>query len=379
MDRPLPQSSVSSPLQMGNIAFAVATSADGEDIRRLLREGATDGWIRISLEREPDAFATTQFASRHAFIIARKQQSREAIGICEQSLRHAFIDGKLQLLPYLGALRVTPKYRHQIGVLKGGFMAVRKFLQDPTAVPYALTAIAADNHVALRLLGAGLPGMPTYRPLEPISTFALRPSRRRKEGINCEFAAKSDLPAIAVHLQRCYQKRQFAPEWTAVNIALCRDLYADDFIVIRRGPGIAACVALWDQQHFKQTIVRGYSDLVGRMRPAANFVAPLLRMPRLPAPGEPLSQIFLSHLAVDDDNPHLFTALIDAALTAAYERKFAVALLGLACRHPLADITASRYRPREYRSLLHLVHWDDGRGAAETVWPLIPHVEIAML
>lgn len=379
MDRPLAQGSVSSPLKMGNIAFAVATSADGGDIRRLLREGATEGWIRISLEREPDAFATPQLVSRHAFIIAREQRSGEAIGICEQSLRHAFIDGKRRLLPYLGALRVTPKYRHRIGVLQGGFMAVREFLRDPTAVPYALTAIAADNHVALRLLGAGLPGIPTYRPLEPIATFALRPSRRRKTGIRSEFAAKADLPVIAVHLQRCYQKLQFAPEWNAVDIALCRDLYADDFIVIRRGPGIAACVALWDQRRFKQTMVRGYSDFVGRIRPAANLVAPLLGMPRLPKPGEPLDQIFLSHLAVNDDDPHLFAALIDAALTAAYERKFAVALLGLACRHPLAGITASRYRPREYRSLLHLVHWDDGGGAAETVQRPIPHVEIAML
>jgi hypothetical protein len=75
----------------------------------------------------------------------------------------------------------------------------------------------------------------------------------------------------------------------------------------------------------------------------------------------------------------LITALIDAALGAARARRCAVALLGLASRHPLAKLVAERYRPREYRSLLHLVHWDDGREAVAAMRPLLPHVEIAVL
>jgi hypothetical protein len=380
MDWHSAQGRLNHALVQGNISFSVASAADDAEIRRLLREVATDGWIRISLEREPDAFAAPLRGARHDFIIARERDRGEVVGVCEQSLHRAFVDQRPAALPYLGGLRVARKYRNRIGILKGGFRAVRHFLHDPSALPYALTAIAAENKTALRVLGAGLPGMPAYQPLQHFSTLAMRPSRRFKADIRCEFATSHDLPAIAVHLQRCYQKLQFAPQWTTTSLAACRDLAAGDFIVVRRGPGIAACVALWNQQRFKQTIVRGYCGLLGRVRPAVNLLTPLLGMPRLPRSGEHLGEVFLSHLAVDgDDDAGLFAALIDTALAAARRRSFGVALLGLAARHPLAAVALERYRPRQYRSLLHLVHWDRGDVCTATADAPMPHVEIAML
>ena len=95
-------------LVAGNLRFAIAERGDEADIRRLLRENALGGWIRLSLEREPDAFAADFGLSRsHAFIIARDRDSGEAVGICERSVRDAFIDGEIRRLPYLGALRIA--------------------------------------------------------------------------------------------------------------------------------------------------------------------------------------------------------------------------------------------------------------------------------
>ena len=118
----------------------------------------------------------------HGYIIARRRTTREPVGMCEWSARESFVDGEPRLLAYLGALRVAPHYRHRLRVLKGGFEAVRRLLHHERATPYALTAIAAENHVALRLLGANLPGMPTYQPLEAVLDLraaAARASRRR--------------------------------------------------------------------------------------------------------------------------------------------------------------------------------------------------------
>jgi hypothetical protein len=71
-------------------------------------------------------------------------------------------------------------------------------------------------------------------------------------------------------------------------------------------------------------------------------------------------------------------AIVDAGLTEAHRRGFAVVLTGLATRHPLASELGRRYRHREYRALLQLVHWPDGAGAAALA-PRLPHVEIAVL
>jgi len=54
-------------------------------------------------------------------------------------------------------------------------------------------------------------------------------------------------------------------------------------------------------------------------------------------------------------------------------------LTGLATRHPLAAELVRRYRHREYRALLHLVHWPDGAAAAQALAPRLPHPEIALM
>lgn len=379
MDGHAAQGRLKRDIAVGPVVFGLAGPSDDADIRRLLREGASDGWIRLSLEREPDAFAEPVASVRHGFIVARDRKTGEVAGICEQASRRAYVEGEAALLPYLGGLRIAPGFRNRIAILRGGFQAVRERLGDPAALPYALTSIAVDNNVALRVLGAGLPGMPTYRALEPFSTFAIRPSGKYRPDPRCEMATAADMPAIAVLLQRCYRRYQFAPEWTANVLATCRGLIPEDFIVIRRGPGIAACLALWNQQSFRQTVVRGYASPLGSLRSVVNLAAPFTGMPLLPRDGEPLRQVFLSHLAIDDDAPGLFDAVATTAMAVAHARKFGVALLGLASRHPLAARMARQHRFREYRTLLHLVHWPDGDGAVAALSDRIPHVEIAVL
>jgi hypothetical protein len=380
LERTVAQGSVSGHgLVFSDLVFAVAGREDDADLRRLLRDNATDGWIRLALAREPDAFASAAaMGPHHGYVIARNRKTREPVGMCEWSARESFIDGEPQLLAYLGSLRIAPRYRHHLAVLKGGFEAVRRLLHHPDATRYALTSIAVGNRAALRLLGANLPGMPTYRPLEAFSTFALYPCAAPTQA-RVERARADDLPAIAVRLARSYQRYQFAPVWHARDLAdpkRCPGLAPGDFLVIRRGPGIAACVALWDQNAFKQTIVSGYGGRLGIVRPLVNLAAPLLQMPHLPAAGEPLRQVYLSHLAVEHDDEQLFRALIDGALAETRRRGFALALVGLAMRHPLAQVLNRTYRIREYRALLHLVQW--AREPVEVPAGL-PHVEIAVL
>jgi hypothetical protein len=367
-------------LVAGNLLFSVARGEDDADIRRLFRENALGGWVRLSLEREPNAFDADFGLSRsHAFIIARDRETGEAIGICERSVRDAFVDGEIRPLPYLGSLRVAPARRHRIRVLRGGFAAVRSLLGEPSDLPFALTSITADNETARRVLCAGLPGLPAYRPVGELSTFALRTTvEPTPRGV--EQATPDDIAAIAVLLQRSYRRYQLAPVWNAADLrqlSAAGGLRSEDFLVVRRGPGVCACLAVWDQSIAKQTVVRGYAPLLGRWRPLVNLVAPLSGMPRLPPAGSPLAQVYLSHVAVDNDDPVIFRSLLAAGLTVARRRGFDIALTGFATAHPFAAILQRR-RAAIYRSLLHTVHWQDG-AAANALAPRLPHVEIAVL
>src|SRR4051812_20377401 len=109
MERPVAQSGLSRrSLVSGDLVFAVADRNDDADIGRLLRKNELGGWVRLSLERAPDAFAAEFGLSRsHGFIVARDRRTGEAVGICERSVRDAYIDGEIRHLPYLGSLRVA--------------------------------------------------------------------------------------------------------------------------------------------------------------------------------------------------------------------------------------------------------------------------------
>ncbi len=196
-----------------------------------------------------------------------------------------------------------------------------------------------------------------------------------------ERATPSDLAAIAVLLQRVYRRFQFAPAWHAADLTRLISsggLRIDDILIVRRGPGLRACLAVWDQSVAKQTVVRGYVPWLRRLRPLVNLAAPLAAMPRLPPPGSPLAQVYLSHVAVEDDDPAVFRSLLAAGLTLARRRGFEVALTGFAARHPFAA-EVQRHRAASYRSVLHLVHRQEAQPLIEAMPQRLPHVEIAVL
>jgi hypothetical protein len=190
------------------------------------------------------------------------------------------------------------------------------------------------------------------------------------------------LDEIAACLQRNYARYALAPYWTADDLASperCRGLRPEDFYVALRSDRVVGCLALWDQRAFKQHVVHGYAPGVGRWRRQINLAARLLSLPHLPAPGAALAEAALSHAASDDDDPAVLLALIAAARAEARRRGLEVVTLGLARRNPMLRAVQAAFRHLEYRSVLYLVHWQDGRAAAAALDDRPVHLEAATL
>jgi hypothetical protein len=248
--------------------------------------------------------------------------------------------------------------------------------------PYDLTAVVSDNARARRLLEAGLPGLPSYRPFSPFVTLVMPtwPPPRAVSGM--ERAGPGRLEEAAACLERNGPRFQMARRWTAAELASperCRGLAASDVFLAVHGGRVAGCAALWDQRAFKQVVVRSYAPPLARARPWINGLSRILGTPRLPAPGAPLAQAYLSHLAVDGDDPVVFARLLLFALAEAGRRGLDYLVAGFAEGHPLLPVARKLRRAREYASLLQLVHWEDGRAAVEALDGRVPHVEVALL
>jgi len=360
----------------------LATPADEPEIRRLLRDNPMDGAIRVSLEREPNAFlAAAVEGTPHHTIVARDPQTGAVVGMGSRSVWNAFVNGEPRRLGYLSQLRVDRAFRGRRRLLAAGYALLRD-LRGADEAPFDVTSIIADNQNAVRLLGAGVPGLPRYRELAPFVTLILSTPhpRRPPPGVRIERASQTRMPEIADCLARNRQRYQAAPFFSADDLLSperSRGLTPESFHIALVDGRIAGCLAVWDQTSFKQVVVRGYSPRLNRWRPWINRLAPLLHTPRLPAPGSPLPHAYISHLAVDGDDDTLFQALIESACAASRAAGYAYLVLGLAARHPWLAWLRRRFNAREYPSLLYTVHWDDDDGS--TLDDRLPHVEAALL
>jgi hypothetical protein len=386
MGRAIAQSQLSpSALAAEGLVYALATTDDEADLRALLRDHPMGGWIALSLEREPRYFAAAALEGDvHQTLIVREADSGAAVGLFSRSVRDAFLDGSPTRLGYLGQLRIVPRYRHKIRHLRQGFAALRALVHDAAETPFYLTSIVEDNHAARRILGARLSAMPIYEPRSPFLTLALVPSARHGRYSHSSFvdqACAADMPAIAACLQRNYARFQFAPVWSAARLSdplCCPNLQAEDFWIVRDQRRVIACLALWDQRAFKQSVVRGYAPALARLRPFANALAPLLGLPRLPPVGDALDHVFLSHMAIDEDHADLSRPLLGRALEQAARLGFALATFGLSPESPWLQDIAGVFRWRAYRSHLYTVSWPDGAWDGK-IDERPAHVEVATL
>ena len=197
-----------------------------------------------------------------------------------------------------------------------------------------------------------------------------------------ERGAPGLLAGIASCLERNRRRYQLAPRFSAADLTSperSRGLEPEDFfLAIVRGE-VVGCVALWDQSGFKQVVVRGYAPRLARWRPWLNRLSPITGTPRLPEPGQSLPHAYLSHLAVDGDDPEVFRALIEAAYAEARARRYVYVVIGLAARHRWRSWLEHRFKPRTYSSVLYAVHWQEGTEAVAALDGRMPHVEVALL
>jgi hypothetical protein len=372
--------------RFGTVTLELASSADDPGLRRLLRENAIGGEIRLTFEREPDFFrAAAMEGTPRQTVIARDARDGRIVGMGSRAVLDVFVNGAPARVGYLSQLRLAEPYRGRVRLLAGGYELLRA-AREPGEAPFDLTTIVADNAAARRVLGAGLRNLPAYRELEPFVTLVLPVGRalevKAPAGVRIERGRPDRSEEIAACLDRERRRHQFAPRWTASDLlssGRCPGLRPEDFFLAVEGRDVVGCLALWDQSGFKQTVVRGYGPRLTRWRPWINRLARLVRTPALPDPGAPLHYPYLSHVAVSPDRPEVLLALAAAAHDEAGSRGVPAIIAGFAARDPMLRRFARRFRARRFVSLLYAVHWEGGRRSVDALDGRIPHLEVALL
>jgi hypothetical protein len=363
----------------------LASAADDEEVRRLLRAHALPGDVTLTFEREPDsAIAAATEGDVHQTMVARERVDGRIAGIASRAEREVFLNGRPARIGYLGQLRADLR-GHRVGaLLDEGFAFCRTLHEHGNAAAY-LTAIVEDNHAARRLLcGLRSSAAPRFVRAGGLVTLAIPSARRHRlrtpAGIEIRQGSVELLPDIVACLERNGRRCQFAPRWTVDDLLSSRrtpGLEPHDFLVAISGGRVAGCAATWDQRGFKQVVVRGYSRRLARWRGVVNLAGHYLGAPALPAVGRRLEFVYLSHVAVDDDRPDVAAALVSEA-----RRRLpaGVSYMVSAFAEGSPMLAAARgVRHRTYRSVLYLACWPDGQHVVDSLDARLPHPEVAIL
>ena len=370
----------------GVVRFEIASPQHDASLRRLLRENPMPGQISLSLEREPSYFAAAAIEGpEHQTVIGIEGERVICVGSI--SARQRFINGVPMRVGYLGGLRVDASYHGRAAIIRRGYDFFRR-LHEQGGPSIYLTSIIADNIAARRLLERNLKGMPTYRFLGEFVTLIIRRRQRREinklmelvhrrlceAGLHLREGSDKQITDIAELLQREQSQYQFAPVWAA------DELQPENFRVVYSGDDRpVACAAMWDQRSIKQTVVRGYAPHLRWLRPVINLGAAVLRRPRLPRIGQPISYAFVSHLAASSLQPQITEWLMLLLQSQTEARGIDYLTVGFDARDPRLAHLRKVFWPREYVSRLYAVHWEDGAELAQSLDARLLAPEVALL
>jgi hypothetical protein len=267
------------------------------------------------------------------------------------------IDNEAVRAYYLGELRLRAKYRGRIGILKGGFESISRLLPEIAKSRLIFTSIARENIRARRILEAGIKGMPRYRFLGEMETFAASVRQCGRYGL-LERAGMEDAGELADFYNASASNIQMSPvldvDWLCRRSASGKPMIGN-FLVHRREGRIVFCAAIWDQRAYRQIVIRGYRQPILSLRRLYNLWGLATRRQTLPPVGGRLEQVFLAFCACAASAADKETLFLREALHAAKLSGADSALLGISPASPSYCRLKRALRPQVYSTRLYAV------------------------
>lgn len=360
--------------------FRIAEPEHDEAIAGLLNDNAVPGWIALAYRTEPGWHRPLRPDTQSATVVGTRLDDGRAGGIASRSVLPSFFAGEPRRIGWLGHLRIDPDFRNRVHLLRAGFEAVHTFLHDPDETPWYLASIIEGNDNARRILEAGLERFPVFEPLFDYTVLAITVPRREERTSSVRRASPSDMNAIARFLDEQNRERDFAPFIdNGPDLSRWTGLTAGDFLISEMNGRIEGVAAVWDQSPYRSLAVAAYRPPLDRVRLLVNLAAPFSGLPRLPAPGQPLGQAFLSLQAVRGNDEAIWTDLVTAALALAREKGLQLLAAGFVRGDPLEGATARLFRHRAYKSTIYSVRWGEDGERLDPANFVMPKIEIGLL
>lgn len=369
---------------MSRFSIELAKPSDDGDLRRLVAESPVGRGVQFVVRREPSFFHVVRLRGPFSQVgVVRDSHTGKVIGCGTRAVRSAYINGTAANLGWLGGLLLEDSFRS--GTLLGrGYRIFHQLHRDRKALLYVTTIPEEDREVR-ELLTSGRVGLPQYDDLGRYDTLAISPGRAKRglaEGIRVVHGSAARMDEVEDCLNRNGQRRQFYPCYLSHEFLSgaphLRDFHVNDFFLALREGRVVGVAGRWDQGRMRQIVVTGYRGKTRLLRPLVNATAGLRGYRPMPPPGSELKCCFVGFVAVDDDDPEVFRAILREIYNDAAAGGYDYLLAGFHDSDPLRHV-AARYRHFTYRRRLYVVYWEDGAEYRRSLDDRVPYLELATM
>lgn len=360
----------------------LATHKDEIELRQLLAKTAMPGMIRLSYGRDPNFFNSLDVLGKRNQIAVARNVTGNIVGFGIRSIKSMYVNNEIQQIGYLSNLRLEKKYRGNI-LLAKGFKYLHELHQD-TQCPFYLTTIMADNKNAKEVLLNARALLPAYHPWGKLHTYLINDSciKSSVSNLQIEFAQPSDIREILRFLQQEGKQKQFFPHYTENDFnqesGLLRGLQYQTILVAKQNQKIAATLALWNQNSFKQILVHSYHPLLKLLRPIYNVYSKIRNKPCLVAPGNPIDFNYAAIVCVKNNDAKLFSHILSAAVTYSNKQNKSFLALGLHEHDSLNDVLKD-FRYKLIQSNLYVVSFPSNKIDFSYLKNKVPYLELGAL
>jgi hypothetical protein len=278
----------------------------------------------MRFDRAPDYFALHRCHGLFHEVWCAEDGEGALKGIASLVVRDGYLDGAARPVAYLGDLRLMPDRRlsrEWTGVVRERLAALR----SEAGVEQAYCCMIRDNRLAVQSLAQSRRTnrlrFAHWRGYQNVSVYArrgLRDANRVPDGVRIVGAQPHHADALRAFLDAQSREQPFGCVFSEQEFARRVDTWPEFgigsfLLAFDARDRIVGCVAPWDASAIKRIVLERLPLSLNAVRAVFNGVAPLLRRPRIASPGEPLGDVYLTHLQVGERNPSIFAALIDAA------------------------------------------------------------------
>lgn len=283
----------------------------------------------VIYKRGHDFFAFLRERSEKFFVFTLRDDDGKLQGVAVASFRPGYIDGKLQMIGYLGDLRVSlnRKLIREWRKFYGKLLKTSPKLEETGHCRYFQTALMSTNAFSKNNLAeTKIPHLcykelARYQMVNIIGKFGSVAT-----SYQVKYASSEDLNDLIELLSKDHMQRVFGHNWTyefSRRLREWKNFTLENWIVVRGDSGkLLAATCLWNPIESKQIIVPKIPLIFSGISKMSALVPGLWLKP-LPVAGKPIDILYINQMSFTEGLPRKEQKLIlRAVIDLAFKKSF---------------------------------------------------------